>query len=178
MNRLKRYSIVILSILLLLTTVGCQPTPETPPVVNKGDGSLEDKIRQTASPSEGSQEMVSYEELWEISTWEYEEELEHGGKLLVDANVLTPKAGELPVERNENGVELFFASFSALRNLKCGGLNASPVHFHKRLDLISDLLRGDALVFFCFPNFSLQKPTLVSDQNTDGNQGDGQKRNQ
>ncbi len=83
------------------------------------------------------------------------------------------EAGELPVERHENGVELFFASFSALRNLKCGGLNASPVHFYKRLDLISDLMRGDALVFLGFPNFSLQKPTLVSDQNTDGYQGDG-----
>lgn len=88
------------------------------------------------------------------------------------------EAGELPVERNENGVELFFASFSALRNLESGGLNASSVHFHKRLDLIGDLLCGDALVFLGFPNFSLQKPTLVSDQNTDGNQGDGQKRNQ
>ena len=83
------------------------------------------------------------------------------------------EAGELPVEGNENGVELFFASFSALRNLESGGLNASSVHFHKRLDLIGDLLCGDALVFLGFPNFSLQKPTLVSDQNTDGNQGDG-----
>ena len=94
------------------------------------------------------------------------------GKVHVD------KAGELAVERHKNGVELFLASFSALRNLESGGLNASPVHFHKRLDLIGDLLRGDALVFLGFPNFCLQKPTLVSDQNTDGNQGDGQKRNQ
>ena len=88
------------------------------------------------------------------------------------------KAGELTVERNENGVKLFFASFSALCDLKCGGLNASSVHFNKRLDLIGDLLRGDALVFLGLPYFRLQKPTLVSDQNTDGYQGDGKKRNQ
>lgn len=47
------------------------------------------------------------------------------GKVHID------KTRELPVERHENGVELFFASFSALRNLKCGSFNASPVHFHK-----------------------------------------------
>ena len=44
----KIYALLITMILLF---AACQPTPESPVVVNKANGELESKIQQTAAPT-------------------------------------------------------------------------------------------------------------------------------
>ena len=53
-SRKARMSAVLMAAVLLVTcfTTACQPTPETPPIVNKGDGKLRETIEQSAAPAE------------------------------------------------------------------------------------------------------------------------------
>lgn len=75
----------VLSVLLLLT--GCQPTPETPVVVNKADGKLEQKISQTAEPE------VRYEAPAEVT----DTLTKNNVTVNIDADVIIPDVPAFPV---------------------------------------------------------------------------------
>src|SRR5659263_580085 len=93
---MKKLWIITMVITLSLLLTSCQPTPETPVVVGKGDGRLEDKIidsTQNTSAPEG--------EVLDFGTPEkYTDEFSNNsGKLTVhvDAPITVPQVSSLPV---------------------------------------------------------------------------------
>lgn len=82
-----KYAKVVIILFICVLLAGCQPTPSSPPVANKGENNLEQKMLQTAAPATSA----SQEERWH-------ETLSKGGmQVIIDALVEIPNVTSWPV---------------------------------------------------------------------------------
>ncbi len=97
-SRSTRMAAFFIALLLLFTcfTTACQPTPETPVVVNKAQGLPSDALNT------GENEQPSESPLIDVpDRWTEEEKLNDSSTVKIDANVDVPETGGFPVHRLE-----------------------------------------------------------------------------
>ena len=96
MKRMRRISILLLTAVLL----ACVPTPDTEYIVNKTDGILESRIRETAAP-EGEAVPTGGQPF--PDRWETTFDTSGGGIVTVNAAILQKADGVYPVIRTKKG---------------------------------------------------------------------------
>ena len=112
-NKIFRIVSLVIASFLIILAAACQPTPEDEVVAQKGDGALEEGIKQTAAPTEQLEQLEPM-----IEEWMYEKDYNSGLSLRVDAKFLKNISGlpvisiqEKPFESGqqlENIVKVFF----------------------------------------------------------------------
>jgi hypothetical protein len=89
-----RIAVFLYVIFNLLVIPACQPTPDTPPIVNKNDGKLEEKLEATPPPDET---LKPYEAPAHWSDTVKDEKL----TIEIDADVILPDVDKYPVVKLE-----------------------------------------------------------------------------